>query len=349
MQPLDPFSAFKENSIYTTIIQGSLNDLNDSLDTTEQKIYFYIMDLFSNSAVAYIPYSSFYPKEQIVMDRALVKLYFEKFDFIFGKQQIAWGTGYAYNPIDIWNVKDPMNANTGKVGVLALNLETYFGESSSLNVIASPGSHFDHWRYGFRVKSNTGRFDYSFSAIRDKADDSEILGLPEKLLLGLDFAGEVFYDIGWWGEIAVINPRYDGMELSDTDSLYLQVATGFDYTFDNEIYFMAEYYYNGIGETDYKDYDVNSLLRTSAGEMSGFAQNYLATMLSYSFLDNYKFSLFSITNLDDISDVIVPELEYIFHSNISMKLNSSIFIGSSSRTEFGGMLNSVGLSVVGYF
>jgi len=168
-------------------------------------------------------------------------------------------------------------------------------------------------------------------------------------LFGVDFVGEVFYDIGWWGEIAVINPRYSGMNFSDTDSLYLQIATGFDYTFDNEIYFMAEYYYNGVGDRDYKDYDVNSLLRTSAGEMSGFAQNYLATMLSYSFLDNYKFSLFSITSLDDISDVLVPELAYDFHENISMELNSSIFIGSSSRTEFGGMLNSVTLSVVGYF
>ncbi|MCK4980605.1 MAG: hypothetical protein KAS62_09420, partial [Candidatus Delongbacteria bacterium] len=236
LQPADPFSSFKEKSIYANIMGESLNfgfD-PDSLDSSERIIYDFLLGLFENNTSDYLPYSSYYPKETLAIDRALVKLYFKNADFIIGKQQIAWGTGYAFNPTDIWNIKDPMNATAGKVGVLALNLETYFGESTSLNIIASPGSHFDHWRYGFRIKSNISRFDYSFSAIRDKTDDGEIMGFPEKLLLGVDFAGEIFAEIGWWGEVAVINPRYDGMEFSDTDSIYVQVATGFDYTFDNE-------------------------------------------------------------------------------------------------------------------
>ncbi|MCK4978818.1 MAG: hypothetical protein KAS62_00410 [Candidatus Delongbacteria bacterium] len=352
LQSSDPFSAFKENSLYSTMFSEDLGFLFENIDSLYNDLSPEgqdLFDLFMQNPTEYLPYTSLYPKEKLNIDRALVKLYFKNFDFIFGKQQIAWGTGYAYNPIDIWNIKDPMNATAGKVGVIALNLEAYFGESSSLNVIASPGSHFDHWRYGFRVKSTLSRFDYSFSAIRDKTDDGDMLGLPEKLLLGVDFAGEIFYDIGWWGEIAFINPRYDGMEFSDTDSIYVQVATGFDYTFDNEIYFMAEYYFNALGENNYKDYDIATLALTMGGGMSGLAQNYLATMLSYSFFDDYKFSLFSITNLDDISDVLVPELSYEFHENISLKLNSSIFMGSSKRTEFGGMNSSVMFSVIGYF
>ena len=349
LQPVDPFASFKDNSIYEKIMGESLTFDTTTLDSTMQSYYDIIMGLFNDNTSTYLPYSSYYPKETLTIDRALVKLYFKNADFIIGKQQIAWGTGYAFNPTDIWNIKDPMNATAGKVGVLALNLETYFGESTSLNIIASPGSHFDHWRYGFRVKSNAGRFDYSLLAIRDKTDDGEIMGFPEKLLLGADFAGEIFAEIGWWGETAVINPRYDGMEFSDTDSIYVQLATGFDYTFDNEIYFMAEYYFNALGEKNYKDYDINSLGLTTGGAMSGFAQNYLATMLSYSFCDKYTASLLNITNLDDISSVLIPELNYEFHENIMLKLNSSIFMGSRSRTEYGGMYSSVMLSVIGYF
>ncbi|MCK5760150.1 MAG: hypothetical protein KAH33_02570, partial [Candidatus Delongbacteria bacterium] len=80
-----------------------------------------------------------------------------------------------------------------------------------------------------------------------------------------------------------------------------------------------------------------------------FAQNYLATMLSYSFWDKYTASLFNITNLDDISSVLIPEVSYEFHENIMLKLNSSIFMGSRSRTEYGGMYSSVMFSVIGYF
>jgi hypothetical protein len=64
------------------------------------------------------------------MDRALIKLYFGSFDLIFGKQQIAWGTGYAFNPTDTWNIKDPLNPNGAKIGVLAANLNFFFGENS---------------------------------------------------------------------------------------------------------------------------------------------------------------------------------------------------------------------------
>ncbi|MBN2790542.1 MAG: hypothetical protein JXR69_10170 [Candidatus Delongbacteria bacterium] len=351
LQPVDPFSSFKENSIYSKIMGENLYfDIDpNSLSSTERVIYDYLVQLFEDNTSTYLPYSSYYPKETMIIDRALVKLYFGNSDFIIGKQQIAWGTGYAYNPTDIWNIKDPMNATAGKIGVLALNLETYFGENSSLNLIASPGSNFDHWRYGFRVKSNTGRFDYSVLAIRDKTDDGEIMGFPEKILLGADFAGEIISEIGWWGEVAVINPRYDGMEYSDTDSIYIQTASGFDYTFDNGVYCMAEYYYNALGDNDYKDYDISSIGLSTAGAMSGFAQNYLATVISYSFRDKYTASLFNITNLDDISSVLIPELSYDFHENIQIKLNSNIFMGSRERTEYGGMYSSVMFSVIGYF
>jgi len=349
LQPLDPFHTFKNGSIYNKLINTYFNELYGSLDYSQQTIVDELTDIYSSGYFSHISYSSFYPKETLMLDRALIKLYFDSVDLVFGKQQIAWGAGYAFNPTDVWNIKDPLNAEAAKIGVLAANLSFYFGENSSLQIISSPGSDFDHWKYGARFKSTAGRFEYSFSGIRDKTDDGDILGIPEKLQLGADISGEIVKEIGIHAEAAFLNPRYSGMEMSETDSSYVQIVAGFDYTFDNGLYILGEYSYNGLGEKSYKNYDLQSFTRLTGGEMSGLAQNYSAGVISYIFLDDYTASLVNIVNLDDVSSVLIPGVEYSFHENISVKLNSNIFIGNSDTTEYGGIFNSVTFSVTGFF
>lgn len=349
LQPLDPFSGFKENSIYSRLAEGYLSELYDSLDPAGQAVYTELMDIYNSSTFDNFAYSSYFPKERVVMDRALIKLYSGNFDFVFGKQQIAWGTGYAYNPTDVWNIKDPLDPQGNKMGVTAINLTYFFGENSSLNMIGVPGSNFDHWRYGARIKSNLGRYEYSFSAIRDKSDDGSLLGMPERLQLGTDFAGETIFSIGIFGEAALSNPRYAGMKVSDTDSLYVQLSTGIDYTFENGLYFLGEYYYNGLGERSSGDYDLESFVRITGGEMSGLAKNYISSYLSYSFLNDYTASFLTSVNLDDRSAVFIPSLEYAFHPNVLLNFNCSVFAGSSEKSEYGGLLNRFGFSIKGFF
>jgi hypothetical protein len=337
LQPLDPFSGFKENSIYSRLADGYLSDMYDSLDPAGQAVYFELMNIYSSAAFEHFAYSSYFPKERVVMDRALIKLFAGDFDLVFGKQQIAWGTGYAYNPTDVWNIKDPLDPEGNKIGVTALNLTYYFGDNSSLSMIGVPGSNFDHWKYGARIKSTLSRYEYSFSAIRDKSDDGSLLGLKERLLFGTDFAGEMFYGIGVFGEAAV------------SDSLDLQLSTGIDYTFENGLYFLGEYYYNSLGSKTPDEYDLDSFVKITGGEMSGLAQNYIASYLSYTFFNDYTASLLTSVNLDDESSVFVPSIEYAFHPNVILNFNCSVFAGSSGRSEYGGLLNRFSLSVKGYF
>jgi hypothetical protein len=356
MQPLDPFSGFKEGSVYDRIIDKYYQETIDGimpviegLTDEERDLLFRIMEIYSSGYFDHLSYSSFYPKETLVMDRALIKLYFGSFDLIFGKQQIAWGTGYVFNPTDIWNIKDPTDPNGSKIGVLAANLDFFFGENSSLNIIAAPGSNFDHMKYGFRIKSTAGRYEYSLSAIRDNSDDAALLNIPERLQLGADFSGEIINEIGFFGEAAISNPRYAGMEMNETDSVYIQFCTGFDYTFKSGLYLLGEYYYNGIGKRDYRNYDLKSFTRLTGGEMSGLAQNYISAVVKYPFLNDYSCTLISLVNMDDLSCALIPELEYSFHQNISVRLNSNLYTGSSSRSEFGGLLNKISVCFTGYF
>ena len=41
--------------------------------------------------------------DQLVWDRAYAKFYLPQVDITLGKQRIAWGTGYIWNPIDVLN------------------------------------------------------------------------------------------------------------------------------------------------------------------------------------------------------------------------------------------------------
>jgi hypothetical protein len=348
-KPLDPFYAFKKNSVYSRLSQEVMDGIYSTLDFEERMIYMTLLEIYSSGYFDHISYSSYYPKEKLVMDRAFVKLFAGKFDFTLGKQQIAWGTGYAYNPTDTWNIKDALNPEGPKIGVLASSVQYFFGENSSFSVIAAPGSNFDHWKYGARIKSNIGRYEYSFSALRDRSDDSELLGLPERIQIGTDFAGEIVNDIGFFGEAALSNPRYPGMELSETDSLYLQFSTGLDFTFENGIYIMGEYYFNGLGSKRSSGYDIASFIRLTGGEMSGLGRDYFTAVVSYSPWNDITLRILSATNLDDVSSVIVPGIEYGFHENIRLNFDSSLFLGNGNSTEYGGLLNKFTLSVTGYF
>jgi len=356
MQPSNPFSGFREGSVYDRIIDkyyqetiDGISPVLDDLTPDELDLLNRILDIYSSGYFDHISYSSFFPKETLVMDRAFIKFFFSSSDLIFGKQQIAWGTGYVFNPTDIWNIKDPTDPNSPKIGVLAANLDFFFGENSSFNIIAAPGSNFDNMKYGFRLKSTAGRYEYSFSAVRDKSDDAALLNLPERIQLGSDFSGEIFEGIGFFGEAALSNPRYPGMEFSDTDSAYAQFCTGFDYTFKNGLYVLGEYYYNGLGENDHKNYDLTAFTRLTGGVMSGLAENYFSAVVSYPFLNDYTCTLIGLVNPGDISCALVPELEYAFHQNILVKLNSNLYLGSSSRTELGGLVNKISFCVTGYF
>lgn len=65
-------------------------------------------------------------------------------------------------------------------------------------------------------------------------------------VVGFDFAGAI-KDIGIRGESAY--------NFSDLEDNFIRAVLGADYTFPNTFSIVIEYYYNGEGETDEKDYD----------------------------------------------------------------------------------------------
>ncbi|OGK07391.1 MAG: hypothetical protein A2519_21225 [Candidatus Raymondbacteria bacterium RIFOXYD12_FULL_49_13] len=347
LQPLDPFTAFRSGSVMDRAAGELMGDVLSYLDSSTLAIFSSSSDEIDRF-VRHLPYSSFYPHDNVALDRALVKLFTKRFDLYIGRQMMGWGTGYAFNPTDIWNVKNPLDPKAPKLGVNALRLEAPFGAMSGISAIVSPGTDPRHSNAGIRVKTNAGRFDLSVCGMYAMSADAELLGLPKKTMAGADFAGQIF-DVGVWAEGVLVNPVYSGMGYSDFDSLYAQIDAGMDYTFETGIYVMAEYYFNGLGQKKSADYSGADLTRMFGGEMDGFARHYLMLGTSKEVVAHITLSLFGLVNLNDGSGVILPGIEYLFSDNITVKVNGLISAGSRKNSEYGSAYHSLNLKVTGYF
>ncbi|MBD3319676.1 MAG: hypothetical protein GF350_01110 [Chitinivibrionales bacterium] len=380
LTPLDPSVGIREGSVMDRLfvdieksLIGMINgympqlEIPEDMDSTE---YFSLMEQQAaaqeqavEELISYMPYSSLYPRDKFILDRAMIKLYFRHFDLFIGRQMIAWGTGYAFNPTDAWNSKNPFDPEAPKIGVNALRAEIPFGALSGLSLVVSPGADFNHTAGGVRWKTNIARFDLSLCGMRIMTADREIYSLfaesvpsvftkrslvPEKLIAGLDFAGQIG-EIGVWGETAFNNPVYSGMEYYDLDSLYIQAVAGGDYTFENGLYTMAEYYYNGLGKGDHNEYGAIDLVNLFAGEMAGFGRHYLMTGGNFTLGDRFPAGLFALGNLADISVILIPSIGYEFGDNITCKLSCRIGAGDQAKSEYGGIHPNVIFLVRGYF
>ncbi len=345
LQPLDPFYSIKKGSLLGGITMGLMSGLTSGLDSAGQA-------MLADPAIAqleeHLPYSSFYPADEFTMDRAVLKLYFKHLDISLGRQAIAWGTGYAFNPTDIWNIKDPLDADAPKTGLNAFRAEIPLGELSGLDIILSPGRDFYHSSVGGRIKANYAGNDISFSAIKYMNADRELLGLPEKLLLGADIISQIG-EVGVLAEAAFNNPIYYPMEYWETDSAFFQADIGVNYTLDNGIYMMAEYYYNGAGSSYYQDYSTDGFIKMMAGEMSGFGQHYVMLGVTKELYNHLMFSGFAIINTTDTSFMLLPEVSYSLSDNVEFKLGIQAAFGDKKKSEYGSMLNSVMFTGVGYF
>lgn len=360
LQPLDIFAAFRDSSVmnrvvlellspYAMIGQGVADAEMRMLDSaTAMSLSTIMQDVDTENFLRYLPYSSMYPRDRVTLDRALIKLYFKPFDLFIGRQMIGWGTGYGWNPTDVWNVKNPADPTAPKLGVNAIRAEIPFGAVSGLSIVVSPGPDIDHTSGGFRLKGHLGGFDLSVSGSRLMTADHALFGLPSQIIAGADMAGEIG-DVGVWLEGAVINPVYLGGDYTDFDSLYAQIDAGLNYTFENGLYVMGEYYYNGLGKWRPEEYGAFDLLHLFAGDMAGLGQHYAMLGVTKDLFDDFMFELFALGNLSDQSFLVLPGLEYAFHDNIALKVGAQLSIGDREKSEYGALYHSGYLKVTGWF
>jgi hypothetical protein len=311
-----------------------------------------ILDFLSPDIVAQVPpgMEPFYVlnfANRTFLDNAYFRLSLKHFDLTVGKQQISLGTGYVWNPMDVFNIKELVDPTYEQPGHNAVRLDVPVGDAYTITALYAPD---DTWKSSGKLiqfKGRLSRFDYSLIAIEKvwrfhdytqfDLGKMNFLELPEqRRLLGASTAGELF-GLGVWAEFA-----YNWME--STDDFY-ELVIGTDYTFDSQTYVMVEYYRNTLGKTDHEQYTLNDWMRVFTAEQKTISRDQVYMFVQHPVTDLINLGLQSIFSISDGSLALVPVMNYSFSENIDIMAYLNINLGKegtvfSSNMGNGGMLRA---------
>lgn len=259
--------------------------------------------------------------------RANVSLYLDDLHLTFGRQRIAWGTGFVWNPTDILNPVNPTSIERDeKGGVDALYAVLPLGPLSQIEGVWAVGSRPELSSYAARASFNVGDYDVGF-----------IGGyFRESVVLGGDAAGYLG-GAGLRAEWAVRLPPQGPARLRSTINI--------DYNFAAGYYTVAEFHYNGPGSSAPSEYDRSALF---SGTVFNLAELYSAFIVSKSLSPLVGLSLYSLVNYNDGSGLAGPGLTWSALQNLEIAVSSYLFFGKGN-TEFGAFNNAYFGSIQIYF
>jgi len=278
------------------------------------------------------------------LDNAYIKLAFRRFDLTIGKQQVSLGSGYVWNPTDVFNIKDVLDPAYEQPGHNAIRLDLPLGNAGGLTALYSPEDTWNHSSKLIQFKARIPRFDVSLIAIETlwrfhdyTAFDMNAFGFleqPEKRrVLGGSLEGELF-GLGLWSEY--------GHSLMENSEHFYELVVGMNYTFDFQTFFMMEYYRNTLAKSDYHQYTLNDWMRYFAAEQKAVARDQIYTLIQHPVSDFIELGLMSIVSITDGSLALVPTFNWSFSENLDIMAYANVNFGREGRA-YSKMTGSGGL------
>lgn len=265
-------------------------------------------------------------------DRFYLDYYKDKFHATLGRQRVAWGTCWVWNPTDLFNPKNVLNFDYEELPAAdAIRVQYYTGPVTKFDVTYQPANDPENQILAGLWSLNEWNYDFNLiTGVRFK-----------KWLAGFSWAGDLL-DAGFRGEVLVSQAP----DKPDTNSLYKQIgqsslsswdkpivsiALSGDYTFPNTFYIHTEILFNNNGKTS------NTLLfqeeALSLGMLTA-ARWSLYQEFSYDITPLLRGTLYGIFNPDDKSFVIVPAISYSLLTNLDLFFITNFFRGEA-LTQYG--------------
>jgi len=260
-------------------------------------------------------------------------------EFTLGRQRIAWGTSWVWNPTDIFNPYNVLDFDyQERPGVDALRVQYYTGPVSKFELSIRPGKTKKGWIAAGLWSTNKWNYDFNLLA-----------GIKEnRWIAGGSWAGNILGG-GFRGEITVSQKTqllkeyqysyslFNESPLSAFDHPVVSFVLSGDYTFPNSFYIHTEALYNNNGETKYVglyQQEATKLGMLTAARWSIYQE------FAYDITPLIRGSVFGLFNPNDKSYVIVPSVTYSVYTNLDLLLIGLIFEGKP-LTEFGDYGQSV--------
>jgi len=287
--------------------------------------------------------------EDIFVQEAFGTLYTDHFRLRAGRHKFYTGTGYAYNPIDLFNVKDPHDPTYETNGLDALLITFDLPKQTELQGLVRYNERFSTSDYLARLKTHVSGWDVAlqYTYYLKERVDWEALNTEEALaelgqgmsfdaftrgfswhLVAAEFSGEML-DFGVYGEggYAFIKEPDDVGTLEDAVKNHERLLLGIDHTFDFQLYFMLEYLRIGQGRTDRADITLNDRMAYFNGEILSIDRDTLFTGVSYPLTDLLEGSLYAIVGLNDSNTLLNPWLIYDVRPGLKLSLSANIPLG----------------------
>lgn len=233
------------------------------------------------------------------LDRLNAQIHFENGDLTLGRQAITFGSARVINPMDIFIPFGLQTLNTEyRSGIDALRYQHYLDDFSiiDMGVILGEDALAKNSAAYVRMKNSIDGNDLEFIVI--KLEDVELYGGGLQRSLG---------DMGGWLETTYISARKQG---------FWRSSIGVDYAFNEDIYTMVEYHYNGMGADNIDEYVQNS--QTALYQKMGvtvLGRHYLMPSVSVTVSPLLTVTGSLTTNIEDASSLLQVASEVSWSEN----------------------------------
>lgn len=261
------------------------------------------------------------------LDNCWLKMRYRYCDLTLGKQQLAFGTGYAWNPTDLFNRPNLLDVTYERPGYQAARLDLATAGYGSLLLLASPAVELDDATAVIQWQQNISGYEISLLAAHspwfytDYTGDSPVTLQERRQLYGGSLVGELF-SLGVWGEYA-----WNDLKGDEGFGSFSELVLGSDYTCRNGFYLLGEYFWNGDGHSDSDNYTLTDWLRMYSGETRSLASSQFYFYGSYPATDLLTLGLTGLYSLSDGGAALVPTLYYTPETETEITLMGQLYAG----------------------
>ncbi|MBP7734619.1 MAG: hypothetical protein KA369_01475 [Spirochaetes bacterium] len=291
--------------------------------------------------------------------RAYIKVNVDHFTATVGRQQIRFGSGKLWNPLDILNPISPTFVEGGddQKGTDAVKLDFFPDDKTEISFV------YDLKKSDNKIdKFNMGDCNYIIRAKTSIKDtDLALLGgyVTRRWTGGFDFAAILFDGMLRGSMIVTQAPspyfkpedsRYYWKYLLTTKNecfpVYFQANVGYEYTFKAGVYFLAEYFYNQRAlnyNKDLKLAGLSSQLNAMdqgtylqiANQFLTTNQHYVAVALGYDFHPLVRGELFAIGDIQGQGIFWSPALKINAYENLDFTVGAmGAFVIGNKASDF---------------
>ena len=310
---VDPFVVVnKGESIEVTTTFGVSDDTSTHPDATKR---FKLAKVFERGEDT---------RALVGLDRLALRYQSESLSFTIGRQALTWGSGFLFNPLDLFSPYAPTTVDREyKTGADLMQLEKLFdaGELQGLYIARrnSVGSSSDVSTTAIKWHALVGDFEY-------------------ELVLGQHFNQEVagaMFRYSVFGSLL----RADILSTCESDKCVVSGLLNIDRAFTLRrlpIYTFVELFHNGYGEDALTENPISSMLaeRVQRGELFTLMRDYVAVGINTAWHPQWSQSVSVIGNLNDHSALFQTFFSYDPGDNARMQFSVIVPTGTKNG-EFG--------------